>query len=251
MEDQVDVLTELNMSLVSESEEVEEPPKPKRRGRPPKNKAPDIEPEEKPVRDLPDPIEYFKRNTKPPVMPTVMPNKQSENLKNYKNENEKLNNPPVDRKATLLANINAYYNYFPALEKTNPRKGGWTHRCSIEDLQAEVERCKCTLNSMNAYNTCCKLDIGFNLVIEHALVNIMGIPVHGLAKEAKESQAILEQELLELSIKYESFFSMSPETRYLIKSMQRIYMLMDRNYNITQKRRDDQYRDAENKYGDL
>ncbi len=141
---------------------------------------------------------------------------------------EKLEGVTSDAKAKILGRIEKYYQYFKELEPKGKKKR-LTIKDSIEVLLIEERRCKNELSQANVLNSVKALDLFFEgFVLENGL-KYMGLPVHGLAAEAKKSQHVMEQELKEFAIKYSDLFSAGPEWRYTVKLLQRIEWVMRRN----------------------
>lgn len=134
--------------------------------------------------------------------------------------------PEAVQKQKLLNRINRYYEYFPFLKEDSPKK--FILRDSLEALQEECKRCEAQLQNSQTLENIKSLDILFNDTIEHIAIS-MGTPAHGLVYEAKKSRMIVDQELKELSIKYESWLSTGPELRYLIKTYTRFKNVVNRN----------------------
>lgn len=145
-----------------------------------------------------------------------------------KSVQEKLENVTSDAKAKVLGRIEKYYQYFKELEPKGKKKRP-SMKDSMEVLLIEERRCKTELSQANVLSSVKALDLFFEgFVLENGL-KFMGLPVHGLAAEAKKSQHVMEQELKEFAIKYSDLFSAGPEWRYTVKLLQRIEWVMRRN----------------------
>lgn len=141
---------------------------------------------------------------------------------------EKLEGVTADAKAKVLGRIEKYYQYFKELEPKGKKKK-LSLKDSMDVLLIEERRCKNELSQANVLNSVKALDLFFEgFVLENGL-KFMGLPVHGLAAEAKKSQHVMEQELKEFAIKYSDLFSAGPEWRYTVKLLQRIEWVMRRN----------------------
>lgn len=156
----------------------------------------------------------------------------------------------VDR-AKLVTRIKRYYEYFPELARSGikPQK---FEKAKMALLEEELIRCQATLNNTNTMEAVRHCDIFFNYAMEKALVT-MNVPVQGLTVEAKKSQEIVEQELKEFAIKYERFFSMGPEFRYMVKLVQRVSLVLERNRHgsFPEQMSQAAYEQMSNKYEDL
>ncbi len=142
---------------------------------------------------------------------------------------EKLEGVTADAKAKVLGRIEKYYQYFKELEPKGGKKKRVSLKDSMEVLLIEENRCKNELSQANVLSSVKALDLFFEgFVLENGL-KFMGLPVHGLAAEAKKSQHVMEQELKEFAIKYSDLFSAGPEWRYCVKILQRIEWVMRRN----------------------
>ncbi len=159
-------------------------------------------------------------------------------------------------KTNLLQQIKMYYRYYENLEATNERRSKWSLKTSIKDLQDEVTRCQDTLKMDRAYHTMGQLDVFFNYFIETVGIKAFGVPCHGLAAEAKQSQFIVEEEIKELSIKYHEYLDMGPETRYLLRVAQRFNTVLERNRSMMARGMSpvnaaEQESNLQNKYSEL
>ena len=134
--------------------------------------------------------------------------------------------PEAVQKQKLLNKIGRYYDYFPFLKEEAPKK--FTMRDSVEALQEECRRCQAQLQNSQTLENIKALDILLNDVLERVAIGA-GTPAHGLVYEAKRSRMVVDQELKELSIKYESWLTTGPELRYLFKTYSRFNMIVSRN----------------------
>lgn len=132
----------------------------------------------------------------------------------------------------LLQKINMYYKFYEELEATNERRGKWSLKTSVKDLQDEIARCERSLAMDRAFSTMKHMDFFLNFIVETLAIKAFSVPCHGLAAESKKSQALVEEELKELSIKYHEWLDMGPETRYFFKFAQRVGVVLERNRNM-------------------
>ena len=141
---------------------------------------------------------------------------------------EKLANETQAEKEQILAKIFKYYLYFPKL-KENSFKKNLSVKDDIKKLRDELIRCARELSQQNSLETIQHLDIFFKYFLEILLVRVFKIPAQTLTVEAKESQMIFDQELKEFSIKYGDRLATGPELRYLLKTIQMVTMVVNRN----------------------
>jgi hypothetical protein len=127
-------------------------------------------------------------------------------------------------KVDIFRKIQKYYEYFPEKVKPNKRLNV---NSKLNTRQSELLRCESVMQTDGALDNVKTIDILFNYIIEQGLIQT-GLPAQGLAKEAKESQEVVMQELKEMSIKYDWFFGSGPEWRYLMKLITRIYIVLSR-----------------------
>jgi hypothetical protein len=141
---------------------------------------------------------------------------------------EKLDSERALERQAIVNRILKYYEFFPNIKEGAPKKGKITVNDTMKLLIAEEERCKRELNSSNAYETIKKMDIFANSIAE-LICGIFGYNASRLGAISKETQHIVEQELKEFTIKYGDMFSVGPEWRYAIKSLQRIASVIEMN----------------------
>lgn len=148
----------------------------------------------------------------------------------------KLSKEEMEVKEKLLKKINMYYSFYSELEESNTRKGKWSLGTPVKDLEDELQRCEKKLQLERAYGTMCTVDTLFNYFVEGVCIKGFGVPVHGLAAEAKNSREVVEDELKELSIKYCDYLETGPELRYLMKMAQRVNLVLSRNTAMMQRK---------------
>lgn len=164
-----------------------------------------------------------------------------------------------DEKVKVYNKIQMYYEYFDNLQKTSPKK--FSLLDSLPVLKAELERCRRVLNQSSALATVHKLDLFTNWTIQTILVN-MNIPAQNLVYTATMEQELVEQELLELSIEYNEWLSQGPLTRYIMKTAQRIGLVVQKNRAMQMgagmggnpnggRFAEEKMNEMNNKYGDL
>jgi hypothetical protein len=139
----------------------------------------------------------------------------------------------LSNKATIrekrIYKIKQYYKSFPKLLEDAPKKGKLDANTSDKVVADEEERINRHLSGGNAYNSLKTLDLLFtHWAMEKPMV-AFGLPVQGLTAAAKMSQDVVDQELRELAIEYEDFFSTGPHFRYLMKKLWLINEVMKRN----------------------
>lgn len=139
----------------------------------------------------------------------------------------------LSNKATIrekrIYKIKQYYKSFPKLLEDAPKKGKLDANTSDKVIADEEERINRHLSGGNAYNSLKSLDLLFTqFAMEKPLV-AFGFPAQGLTAMAKMSQDIVDQELRELAIEYEDFFSTGPHFRYLMKKLWMINEVLKHN----------------------
>lgn len=139
--------------------------------------------------------------------------------------------PEFDEKKKLLMQIDMYHNFYPELKDSCPRKGKWSFKTNIRDLQEEIQRCKTKQATERAFSSMLMADKFFNYGIEWSCIQA-GFPAHGLAAQAAASQDMVMDELRELSIKYVDWFDMGPEARYCFKLFNRVNFIIMQNQKI-------------------
>jgi hypothetical protein len=135
-------------------------------------------------------------------------------------------------KMSLLKKIQMFYNFYPNLKESNDRRGKWSLKTSIKDLQDEIARCNSQLSLERSFHTICQIDTLLNYGVEQILIQGFSVPCHGLAAEAQRSREAVEDELKELSIKYHEYLETGPELRYLMKFVQRVSFVLQRNHDL-------------------
>ena len=137
---------------------------------------------------------------------------------------EKLDKVTGQQKSEILHKIGLYYEHFPFLKETAPKKK-YTVKDKIEVLSEELERCKSNLASANAFTEL--------LQCEKVLGWFTGLALHTFGysgqfeNQFEELREFRMPELKELSIKYEDFFAHGPEFRYFFKYLRVIYLAID------------------------
>lgn len=155
--------------------------------------------------------------------------------------------PEPDVRPKLINSINSYYNLFPDLKNTS--KLIINEKTSNKVLEDEVARCQEMLKVMNAFESCKRLDLLLNKIVGIVGSQYFGLPLQGLGIHAEETQSMVLEELKELSIKYQDFFCLSPESRYLMKFVQRVVAVMQLSESESQSSVD--YDEISKKYQDL
>jgi len=135
-------------------------------------------------------------------------------------------------KSKILMQIDLYYRYFPELAEFQGKKKIFTGKTSLEELQGEIERCKTVLNSRESLQNVKTFDLLLFRGIESLGVHIFKFPLWGLSQNCLDTQDTVDQELKEISIKYNQFFSSAVEFRYAIKVMTRIKQVYDINCHV-------------------
>jgi hypothetical protein len=166
---------------------------------------------------------------------------------------DKLNEQEMNKKVKLYNEILAYYEHFPHIKEKAVRKKINVETTSLAILLEERLRIERELNTGNVLETVKKLDVMTHYMMEPLLINFFNIPAQGLHQEAARSQAIMEQELKEFSVKYAHWFSSGPEWRYAMKFLQRTYLVIRRNQTMQNPNMptEDISEKAQNKYKDL
>jgi len=134
------------------------------------------------------------------------------------------------KKQDLLNKIGKYYELFPDKIQQNKKI---TAQCKLSVVEAELERCQRVLKSSACMDNVRKADIFLNAFVENICTHYFYVPIYGLAAEAKASQLVVEEELKELSIKYEWWFAAGPEWRYMMKFLSRIQAVLEENKKNT------------------
>lgn len=134
--------------------------------------------------------------------------------------------PENIQKQKLMDTLTQYYTYFPFLEESAPKKISF--RDSVNVLEEEISRCKSCLSRNNVLENVKRADIFLHSGIEKFLTSI-NVPCHGLTYAAKQSQDVFDQELKEIAIKYQSWFTTGPELRYLMGIITRIDLIVKAN----------------------
>jgi hypothetical protein len=168
------------------------------------------------------------------------------------NEAEAEMNEEMEFKKELLGKIEMYYRYFPELEKSCPRKGKWSQKTALRDLEGELFRCDNELTLERSLMTMKKADLMLKFAFEKLMIHGFNVPAHGLAAEAEKSQVLIEKELKELAIKYKDYLDLTPETRYLMSFVQQVGEVLQRNDALMSARTTDMQGKVDmNKYADL
>lgn len=206
-------LPSLSNSKIEESESQEAKPK-RGPGRPKKNTT---QSKDTPIR--------FPRNATDPAKP--------------KPEQE-----DRDKITKLQSHLRDYYEHWSFLKDTSSGKGKIPE--DLDLLVREIHRCKQMLKHRQAYMNCCRLNYFVDFLMEKILM-AQGIPAHGLAFQAKQSEDLFQDELMELSIEYKDWFSTGPLLRFMIGKAQLYNKVIDEN------KKKSQFGDTDynNKFSDL
>jgi len=141
---------------------------------------------------------------------------------------EKLANEETYRKQKIVERIDQYYEYWPELKETAPKKGKFSTADSEKVLNLELERCMRNKNRRKTLDKVKKVDLMFNWGIEK-IVGAFGVDARGLGYEAKLSQHMIEEELKELAMEYGDTFNTSVEFDYAMFTFQRLLGVIERN----------------------
>jgi hypothetical protein len=160
-------------------------------------------------------------------------------------------NEEFEIKREFLQKIEMYYQYFPELQASCPRKTKWSLKSSIKDLEGELFRCDNELSLKRSLYSVKKADLFLKFAIEKLLVHGFAVPAHGLAAEAEKSQVLIESELKELAIKYKDWLDVSVECRYICNLVQQVGAVLQRNDELIKQRSENMSKVNMNKYDDL
>lgn len=122
----------------------------------------------------------------------------------------------------LTAKLNRYYDYWPQLKPKNP------NFTNVSDLLNEIERCQQCLNTKSCIENAKNIDSMFNVAIEKFLV-ASDKPCDGFALYCMNHEEYFEDEIKELSIKYDKWLSTGPEMRYISKKLRVMYMILNQH----------------------
>ena len=126
-------------------------------------------------------------------------------------------------KKSLLRKINLYYKYFPHLQG----KKKFTVKSAIPVLEDEIDRCAEEVATGDILQNVKDADLLFATGLEVALVRFFNVNARGLRKHSEECQELIEKELREFAVKYNSFFTTGPEWRYMMHYIRRLYFVIN------------------------
>ncbi len=144
---------------------------------------------------------------------------------------EKVEGVETAKKSAILNRILNYYTHFPYVKEKAIRKK-LTIETQLPILVEEELRIKRELSQSNAFEALKHLDNLATWSTELLLINTFSVPANGLAEFSKSAQFMVEQELKELSIEYGDYLTAGPEFRYMMKFMQRIFVIIRRNQSM-------------------
>lgn len=195
-------------------------------------------------------------------MPSVIANSPKLSPKVAAQGKKMLEEKILTNKASIrdkrIHKIKQYYEKFPKLLEDAPKKGKIDSNTNEKIITDEEDRIQRFLSGGNAYNSLKTLDLLFTHWAIEKPGMAFGLPVQGLTAAAKMSQDIVDQELRELAIEYEDFFSTGPHFRYLMKKLWLVNEVMKKNVaggggmNVDLKStvNEDNIADLKNKLGD-
>lgn len=139
---------------------------------------------------------------------------------------EHLNGADSDKKRKMLATLKLYYDWFPyTCEGATNRFSG---KNTVEEISSEIRRVQDEIGNKDVLQNAYFAHYSIMKGTEQALI-WKGVPAHGLTAKAKLSEAVFDQEVKELAIKYDYLFRCGPEMRYAVKWSRMIYETIEEN----------------------
>lgn len=114
----------------------------------------------------------------------------------------------------LLQKLSSCYRFWPEYKLSCPRKSPFTVNTPRQAIIDEIARIMEDRKANKAYNSVCKLHIMLTGGIEYLAIE-GGIPLQGLAHEAKKSMFVFEDTLKELALEYGEHLVQGPAMEYV------------------------------------
>jgi hypothetical protein len=151
--------------------------------------------------------------------------------------NKKLTNQTRHQVQAIAARVDKYYSHFGSTALSHRKRRQFTTQTTLEEAQEEEYAIQQELGASSAYDNCAST---INWVVDGAekVGPMIGMNLRNTSKvmKDKENQAVLDPEIRELSIKYESWFATGPELRLVNKIIFLLKQVHEANTALDLKR---------------